>query len=122
MTDPQPQQHCDHECVCQYFKSDSMCASIDGTPCMRNRRGCKECTHDSRYRSTTTPEKCAEPDTCIHPADCPEIRKAATKARDEVLDDIMGFVKGWGSLNFQIPKKHLKKKIESLRKQEREQE
>lgn len=51
----QPKEHCEHEVVCMWYRNDSVLASIDGTRCMRNQEGCKECAQDTRSRPHPAP-------------------------------------------------------------------
>lgn len=51
----QPKEHCEHECVCLFFDHDSKVAKRDGTPCMRNAKGCANCCHDTRSRPHPAP-------------------------------------------------------------------
>lgn len=41
--------------------------------------------------------------------------EGAKAEREKICKELLGFVSGWGSLNFQIPKRYLKQRIESLR-------
>ena len=51
MTPARQPQHCDHECVCLFFDHDSKIAKNDGTPCMRNAKGCANCCRDTRIHT-----------------------------------------------------------------------
>jgi hypothetical protein len=69
MTDYHPvtREHCSHECVCLFFDHDSKIAKHDGTPCMRNHKGCVNCCQDTRYPARPDPLALLEAWLHAHP-------------------------------------------------------
>jgi hypothetical protein len=133
-TKKQPEQsgHCDHECVCGQFRYlPEIQRDKDNLSC--NIFGCK---HDTRLKNSHIQSQEIRKDcvcfTCENygladdcDPNCPTLKqhlaiaRAATLAENErIIEDILGFIAGWGSLNYQIPKKYLKEKVESFRKLE----
>ena len=55
MTEQQEPEHCGHEKVCILFRTGSIVACNDGTPCMRNSGGCKTCECDTRQHNKIPP-------------------------------------------------------------------
>jgi hypothetical protein len=53
MTEAPQRKHCEHEVVCERFINKSHVAMIDGTLCMANYKGCKQCQFDTRSRPHT---------------------------------------------------------------------
>lgn len=52
MTAQQEPEHCGKEGVCIRFRTGSIVACRDGTPCMRNHEGCKSCENDTRKKTS----------------------------------------------------------------------
>jgi len=108
-------------------------------PTVRNKQDALEALRSAEYRQGATHTSAPAPyclcvecsysarsaKSCRHTLAGEDKRKIAKAAREQenkrLVEEVLGFIAGWGSLNYQIPKRYLKDFVESLRQPEPQQ-